>query len=270
MRGGSVAGMAAVEAADHRDDSVRFSRSVDRALEASPGNPHLMVLKGDAWYGQGNLEKARECYEQAARARPQLAEAWFRLGVLADTQKRAKEALDMYRKAAALSPSPHYLSNLAGQHFQRGEYEAAIAEYGKISEFPEAALRSAAIHRLLGQLAEAREQQHQALEWLNDGVIASRPENELPWYFALDSATGIRVPTRAEKVCYARLELAFTQHLEGNQAAAKTNAVAGQESCRGHLGAIQSLVVSEAVRLAEERPEYKAAGDEFRKVFLVR
>ena len=176
----------------------------------------------------------------------------------------------MYRKAAALSPSPHYLSNLAGQHFKRGEYEAAIAEYGKISQFPEAALRSAAIYRLLGQLEGAREQQTQAIEWLRDNVISSRPENEFPWYFALDSATGVRVPTPAEKVCYAQLELAMTQHLEGNKAAAKTNAVAATESCRGHLGAIQSLVDSEAVRLAEERPEFKAPTDEFRRVFLVR
>jgi tetratricopeptide (TPR) repeat protein len=252
-----------------RPDAVRFERQLKELLKEAPHDPHLRVLEGDYFVGLGRLDEAKKRYEQATTLDLNLAEAWFRLGVIYDYQRNITRALEMYKRAFDLAPSsPQYACNLADQYFKHGEYPEAIKVYGRIPQFPLAALESAKIYRLLGELKEANDEERIALESLDTPSIADAPENQLPWSLDYGGSEPLTLATLREKTCYANLELFATSYLGGDGAGAKDKWDRAVSDCGARLRGVQAVVGSELQRLADERDEVSEKAAEFRNKFL--
>jgi tetratricopeptide (TPR) repeat protein len=249
-------GLKTVELSKLRSDPVRFQQTLQQLSKEAPNDPHLKVFEGDYQLSLGHQDTALQSYQAAAKLNPNLAEAYFRMGVLYDKKGDSRQALEMHKTATGISPSsPQYAANLADQYFKRGEYREALATYGQIGNFPLAALESGKIHRLLGELTEARQKELIALEWLGQKQVASSAENQLPWYFEVSETEGVRLTSDAEKSCYARLETSVTLFLQGDEAPAAVQARQAAAACGPHYPDVQAIVRWEMQRVAGERPE---------------
>ncbi len=252
-------GLEKVGLAALRSDPVAFKQRLDQMLRETPRDSHLRVFEGDYLHGLGQTKEAMKCYEEAKKLNPQLAEAYFRLGVLYSQQQNSGQALQMYLRAVELSPSsPHYRNNLGNQYFMRGDYEIAVEEYGKLDRFPLAALESGKILRLLGRFDEAREQEEVAITWLKEDATWNLPENQWPWYFEVSGSQGVRLTGRAEKLCFAHFSLSATLFLQGDQDKAEEQLRHAAEACGPRSLDIKSVVRSEVERVAEDRGELAA------------
>lgn len=262
-------GLKIVELAGLESNPVVFQQRLYRILKETPKDSHLMVLQGDCLLGQNRPEEAMGRYRDAAKLNPQLAEAYFRMGVLYDQQGEARLALRMYQRAVELSPSsPHYRDNLADQYFKRGEYQQAIVEYGRIDRFPLAALESAKVYRLLGQLDEAREQELLSTGWLANDSVMALPENHWPWYFEIGQTQGMRLRDRNEKLCYAWLELSATMYLKDDEAATEDYSKRAAQSCGARSRDVKDVSRWELERVAKERPELAQRVQSYLQQFL--
>src|ERR1022692_3312876 len=102
----------------------------------------------------------------------------------------------MYKRAVELAPSsPQYACNLADQYFKHGEYTEGIRVYGGIREFPLAALESAKIYRLLGDLKAANDLERVAIGWMGEPAVAKSPESRLPWSIESGGAQPVSLST---------------------------------------------------------------------------
>jgi Flp pilus assembly protein TadD len=109
------------------------------------------VLAGDQKYRRGDREGALAEYREAVRREPNIAEAHFDIGRILDLEGNPDAALPEYMTAAKLSPgTPRYRNNLADLYFRHEDYDQAIEEYGRIEQFPLAALETGKIYRLRG------------------------------------------------------------------------------------------------------------------------
>jgi tetratricopeptide (TPR) repeat protein len=80
-------------------------------------------------------EEAREYYKKAAKLNPNVAEAWFGVGLTYDKDGFNKEALQYFKRAILLEPeNPEYLLVLAECEFRMGYKKEAEAIYLKITE----------------------------------------------------------------------------------------------------------------------------------------
>jgi tetratricopeptide (TPR) repeat protein len=252
-----------------RSDPVVFERQLNQLKMESPGTSHLKVLEGDYLLIANRPDEAMSRYQEAAKLNPHLAEAYFRLGVLYDQQRRFGLSLKMYQRAVELSPSsPHYLDNLGDQYFKRGEYDRAIREYGRLDRFPLGALESAKIYRLMGELGRAHELELIANQWLEQDLVASLPENQWPWYFEISQTQGVTLATLDEKRCYARLALSATLYLRGEDAGAVEKSRRAAQVCGARSLDIKAILRWELERLAEERDELAARTESYRRKFL--
>ncbi len=135
-------------------------RMIRRVLEASPGNPDALHLRGALAYQMGNLQLALDSLSQAAakapkagnilatlalvqdgagmkdiaersyrkaqRMEPRNAEIRNNLGALLKSQGKVKEAIRQFRDALKLDPNYiQALINLGGTLFREGEAEEA-------------------------------------------------------------------------------------------------------------------------------------------------
>ncbi len=254
----------------NRSDGVAYQQGLGEMLKRWPNESHLLVLTGDSLLAQGETQEAMEEYSRAIKMNSKIAEAYFRRGVIYDKEGNLKHALTEYQKAVAISPySTQYRDNLADAYFKRGEYEEAVLEYGHIDRFPLAALESGNIHRLLGNLDEAREQELTAIGWLGDKSVANRAENQLPWYFT-DGTEGVRIATPDEKLCYARFEVAATVYLQGDERQAEENAKEAIQACGVRSSHVKMAVRWEMERVANERDEWKVRAEAYSERFLGR
>jgi tetratricopeptide (TPR) repeat protein len=238
---------------------VEFEQQLHRLLKEAPNDAYLKVLEGDYELAQGRANEALRDYQTAADLNPQGAEANFRLCVLYDFLRNSGRALKACQKAVDLSPlSPHYRSNLAGQYFKHGEYQRAIHEYTQVVDgYPLAKLEMAKIQRLQGDLDEAREELEVAVEGLaSASVMASLPENALPWIVQVSANQVVSIPSQDQKLCYARLELSATLYLMGNESQAMENANRAAQACGFQTRDVKAAVLDcELVRVADERNE---------------
>jgi len=166
---------------------VNFEQQLNQMIQESPADAHLRVLQGDYSLGLGQLDDAMSRYQEAAKLDPNLALAYFSMGSLYDQRHDIAHALPMYKRAVELAPSsPQYACNLANQYFKQGEYDDAIRIYGNIRQFPLAALESAKIYRLKGDLKAAGALEHTAIDRMDapgtkapDFTLRSTPDKSV-------------------------------------------------------------------------------------------
>lgn len=90
--------------------------------------PQLLILGGQAHYGLGNVEKAREYLESALKADPANPTARQLLGSILLTQGDANGAISMMEPALKASPNdPNVLALLASAHMARRQFDTASA-----------------------------------------------------------------------------------------------------------------------------------------------
>jgi tetratricopeptide (TPR) repeat protein len=259
-------GLRKIELAGVRDEPVDFQQRLRQLQREAPRDAHVKVLEGDYLYGIGD-PRAKSRYEEAIRLNPNLAEAYFRLGVLYDQQKDQRirrAAFPAYQEAVKLSPaSPHYAANLADQHFKRGEYDLALRIYDNLARYPLGALEGAKIRRLQGELQEAVQSEMKALEWLQQDAVTGLPENQLPWYFDVGS---VALNSPADKECYAHLSLSATLYLRGDEMGAREQEA--KAGCPAREAEIKAVLAAELERVAEEQQHLAQRANEYRAKLL--
>jgi tetratricopeptide (TPR) repeat protein len=268
LRGQASLGLEVVKLHDLMSKPVEFEQELKQLAKEAPNDAHLKVLEGDLTL-KDDPDAALADYQKAANLDPQDAEAHFRMCVLYDLRRNSGRALHECQEAVDRGGSPpHYRANLADQFFKHGDYAAAIREYSKVVDgYPLAKLEMAKIQRLLGKLTEAREQGQLAIEWLeNDSVIASLPENSLPWVFEVSRSEAVSIPGEDQKLCYARLELSATLALMGNESLAVENSKRAAQACGTQRIDVAAVVDRELARVADERDELAPSVEAYRKV----
>jgi tetratricopeptide (TPR) repeat protein len=245
-------------AARLKTDPVNFEQQLNQMIQESPADAHLRVLQGDYSLGLGQLDDAMSGYQEAAKLDPNLALAYFSMGSLYDQRHDIAHALPMYKRAVELAPSsPQYACNLANQYFKQGEYDDAIRIYGNIRQFPLAALESAKIYRLKGDLKAAGALEHTAIDRM-DAPGTKAPENKLPWSIEAGGAQPVSLVIGTARLCYAHLELSATLYLEGDEARAKVQSDRAVKDCGPRLDVVKAIVRWELQRVAGERSELAA------------
>jgi len=78
---------------------------------------------------------AREYYRKATKLNPNIAEAWFGIGLTYDKESQQKEALNNYKRAVLLEPdNTEYLIALAELEYRMGNIQEAEDLYRKLIE----------------------------------------------------------------------------------------------------------------------------------------
>jgi tetratricopeptide (TPR) repeat protein len=254
-------GLEAVELDAIRSDRVRFEQRLGEANREYPACAWLEMLEGDRKYGGGDREGALAEYQVAVKHEPQLAEAYFNMGIIFDLDENPDSALEQYQTATRLSPSTaRYRSNLADLYFRREEYGKAIVEYGQIDRLPLAAIEVAKIYRLQGKLEDARGREEDAIRWLKDG------DEKNPWVFEISPIGKVRIIE--EKQCYADLELAVTRFLQGHESDAANAISAALDRCRSRQEELKSILRWELRRLGNEAPAFTERCEKIVQRFL--
>ncbi|TAN48027.1 MAG: tetratricopeptide repeat protein [Methylococcaceae bacterium] len=248
-------------------DTKAVADELAQLRQLAPDNAYLRVLQGNWHYQRDEWDQAGQLYDAAIEKNPQLAEAYFNRGMLNLASHDPQLVEADFRDALRLAPNtPQYRNNLAYFYLEQGDYARAIETYGAIEDQPLPALEAAKAHWGLGQLAEARTRQEQALAWLDDPRIADLPHNQTPWIFALSANEGVRLSDPQDKHCYAGLSLAATLYLQGDTAG--TGRQVQNAHCPKAAADMQDVVAEDLLRYAEYRPELADAGVEFRRRYL--
>jgi tetratricopeptide (TPR) repeat protein len=72
----------------------------------------------------GSLAEAREYYQKSTRLNPNLAEAWFGIGLTFEKELKMKEAVNYYKRALIMEPeNTEYILSLAECEYQLGNLE---------------------------------------------------------------------------------------------------------------------------------------------------
>jgi len=247
--------------AEERPDAGKLDARLAALLEQAPGNPHLLVLDGLRLYHQGDLRGAEGRYREAIQSDPNLAEAYFNLGVL---HEDPGEAEPWFYKARELAPgSPTYRDAHAAVDLERGRYAEAIAQYAAIPQYPLAKLEEAKARWALGELERAEARQQEAADWLANANTAASPWNQYPWDFDTGAQT-VSLRSLACKRYYAALAVAATRHLLGTQ-----TELPSPGACAQAIEAKQA-VAEDIRRYALVQPGQAQAGQVFMSRLLAR
>ena len=187
-----------------------FKEAIDTLYQQNPNDAHVNLFLGEFYAANNQPDKAVQYYEQAIEQNPKLAEAHYDLAMLYDQQGNHEAAKVESLKAIEISPIPKYRNNLGTIYFKQQHYEEAIKEYGKNKEYPLSALESAKIYWRLEYLSQALSYQKQAVEWLEDKTIMSKPDNQEAWYFEIAPGKSIELVKLEEKKSYAYFCLSVT------------------------------------------------------------
>ena len=263
-------GLAAVEVDALRPDRVQFELRLGEATLQYPQCAYLKVLSGDQKYLSDDRAGALAEYQEAVKREPGLAEAYFDIGRILEVEANPDGALKFYEKAAELSRTPYYHNNLADLYFRRGDYDKAIEQYGQVANFPLAALETAKIYRLQHKLEAAAERAEDAIRWLKDPNVQTA-EQPHAWALEVSPEEQVRLVQLEEKQCYAELELALTQFLQGdeNEAASKVRTTIGKSGrCRSRQWELTGILSWELHRLGGEVPQLRKGCNEFAAKYL--
>jgi hypothetical protein len=227
-----------------------------------------LLTSGERKYARGDRQGALADFQAEVKRRPRQAEAYFRMGRVLDLEGNPDSALRAYQKAAALSHgTARYHHNLADLYFRREEYDKAIEEYGRMGQFPLAALELAKIYRLQDRLEEARGREEDAIRWLKDPAIQNA-ERENAWAFEVSPVRQARLGPLAEKQCYADLELAVTRFLQGDEHQAAGVVPAAFAKCSSRRAELEKILRWELRRLGTQTPKHGKRSEAFVQKFL--
>ena len=198
-----------------------FKEAIDALYQQNPNDAYVNLFLGEFYAANHQPEKAVQYFNQAIEQNPKLAEAHYDLAMLYNQQGNHEDAKVESLKAIEISPIPKYRNNLGAFYFKHQYYEEAIKEYGKNKEYPLSALESAKIYWRLEYLSQALSYQKQAVEWLEDKTIMTRPDNEEAWYFENAPGKKDRAGELDEKKSYAYFCLSVTLYLQGDMEGAE-------------------------------------------------
>ncbi len=117
--------------AGRRLNANLFETVIQREIQAQPQSPELHGLLGELYYSRNQYAQTAAAYETAIRLGAESAEIYNNLAWLyatcedADIRSPAR-ALELAKKASALSSEAHVLDTLAESYFVNGQYDAAL------------------------------------------------------------------------------------------------------------------------------------------------
>jgi tetratricopeptide (TPR) repeat protein len=155
-------------------------------------------------------------FEQAITQNPKFAEAYFDLARSHEQQGNIDRARSELLIAIDIAPIAKYRNKMAHIYIKQKHFDAATAEYEKISEYPLSALDVAEVYWQRDRFDLALIRQLQAVKWLNDKVVMEKPENQDAWTFKISDEQIITLTKLDEKKSYAYLCLSFTLYLLEN------------------------------------------------------
>jgi tetratricopeptide (TPR) repeat protein len=241
-----------------------FKEAIDTLYQQNPGDAYVNLFLGEFYAANNQPEKAVQHYKQAIEQNPKLAEAHYALAMLYDQQGNPEAAKVESLNAINISPIPKYRNNLGTIYFKQQSYGDAIREYGKNKEYPLSALESAKIYWRLEYLSQALSYQKQAVEWLEDKTIMSKPDNQEAWYFEIAPGKNIELFGLDEKKSYAYFCLSVTLYLQGDMEGAENEVqklrdlkVARQADINALLSADLDALVQANGSFAEQVAAYK-------------
>ena len=199
-----------------------FKDELDVLYRQDPTDPYINLFMGEFFATKNQPDQAIKFLNKAIELNPKMAEAHHVLAMFYEGQGNHEAAKLASLKAIEISPTPKYRNNLGNIYFKQQHYEDAIREYGKNKEFPLSALESAQIYWRLEYLSQALSYQKQAVEWLEDKEIMSKPENREPWYIEIQPGKKIELIYLKEKQSYAYFSLSVSLYLQGDKTGAES------------------------------------------------
>lgn len=195
---------------------LEFKEDIDALYQQNPNDAHVNLFLGKFYAANNQPEKAVQYFEQAIERNPKLAEARYDLAMLYEQQGNLESAKAESMKAVEISPTSKYRNNLGTIYFKQRHYEDAIREYARNNEYPLSALESAKIYWRLEYLSQALSYQKQAVEWLKDEKIMSKPDNQEAWHFDINPGKSVELVALEEKKSYAYYCLSVSLFLQGD------------------------------------------------------
>jgi tetratricopeptide (TPR) repeat protein len=199
-----------------------FKEAIDTLYTQNPNDAYVNFFLGEFYAANHQPDKAVQHYDQAIEQNPKLAEVHYNLAVLYAQQGNMVSAKVESLKAIEISPTAKYRNNLGTIYFKQQNYEEAINEYGRNKEYPLSALESAKIYWRLEYLSQALSYQKQAVEWLEDKSIMSKPENQEAWHFEFAPGKLVELVKLDEKKSYAYFCLSVSFYLQGDMGGAES------------------------------------------------
>jgi tetratricopeptide (TPR) repeat protein len=117
---------------DPPDFAGLMMADLDRAIQLAPDFYDALLVRGWAWEGRGDVEKAMADYSSAIRLAPDDPEGYEYRGHLASELGDFRSAVADYSKVVALDPnSANAFSALGAARARSGDHDGAIADYEK-------------------------------------------------------------------------------------------------------------------------------------------
>jgi tetratricopeptide (TPR) repeat protein len=245
-------------------------------LDEDPDDPAAHAFLADVYLVNGDFARANAEYDLALAQNPRLAHAYLGKGNLFDYQGNAQRALELYRRAVEQAPSSQAaLNNVGYMLFRLGRYGEALTSYGRlVQSYPRYMLpyyAAANAFRILGDLQTAHLYQLELVELLESASARDLPRNKQFWFFhttepgAAGGPIITPLPDYATKTFYARVSLALTDSLRGDDRSARRQlAQARQLPLRpDELAALRRLVLFDAGVLAAKRKDLAAPINRF-------
>jgi len=245
-----------------------FKEAIDTLYQQNPNDPHVNLFLGEFYAANNQPDKAVQHYKQAIDQNPKLAEAHYDLAMLYDQQGDHESAKVESLKAIDSSPIPKYRNNLGTIYFKQHNYEEAIKEYARNKEYPLSALESAKIYWRLEYLSQALSYQKQAVEWLEDKTIMTKPENQDAWYFETVPGKGIELVTLEEKTSYAYYCLSVSLYLQGDMKGAENEVQKLRDLNLAHQANIDALLTADLDALVEANGSFAEQVAAYKQLYL--
>ena len=245
-----------------------FKEAIDTLYQQNPNDPYVNLFLGEFYAANNQPDKAVQYYEQAIEQNPKLAEAHYNLAMLYAQQGNQVSAKVESLKAIEISPTPKYRNNLGNIYFKQQDYEEAIKEYGKNKEYPLSALESAKIYWRLEYLSQALSYQKQAVDWLEDKTIMSKPDNQEAWYFEIAHEKNIELISLDEKKSYAYFCLSVTLYLQGDMEGAENEMQKLRDLKAARQADINALVTADLDALVQANGSFAEQVAAYKQLYL--
>ena len=245
-----------------------FKEAVDALYQQNPNDAYVNLLLGEFYAAKHQPDKAEQYFNQAIEQNPKLAEAHYGLALLYNQQGNHEDAKVESLKAIEISPIPKYRNNLGTIYFKHQYYEEAIKEYGKNKEYPLSALESAKIYWRLEYLSQAISYQKQAVEWLEDKTIMTRPDNGEAWHIEAAPGKVITLAELEEKKSYAYFCLSATLYLQGDREGAENEMKKLRALKVARQSAINALITADLDALVQSNGDFAEQIAAYKKLYL--
>jgi tetratricopeptide (TPR) repeat protein len=235
-------------------------------------DPHALVFLGNLYAQIEDEAKAEEYYQRAIKSYPDIASGYFGLGVLYQKQEKLDDAINMYQEAVACSKwNERYLNNLAYVYFLKEEFGKAISTYELVLKLDYEYLlpycEIALAHRLMGDLAMARNYQYRLVELLNNQKISVQQKNNDVWFF--ETGKGIvSLFTIIQKKFYAIYSLSMSLFLLGQEKEAKHLTQKAKNLDVEKEDAIMELIKSDLTNFSAKNEKYQIRANMYLKFVL--